>query len=150
MARRYDDQWSSAMSLMLLGQLRLAEADPDRAQAELTEAAALFASTGNMVYLAWCLEGLAGVAAAGQDFDRAAEIAGGRDALRIQTGVLLPPVHPAAYERMLKVVRAGLGEAGFTAAHARLAHRAPPDIIAAVTGELSRITHRRPVPRRRR
>ena len=134
-ARQYDDQWSSAMSLMLLGQLRLAEADPDRAQAELTEAAALFASTGNMVYLTWCLEGLAGVAAAGQDFDRAAEIAGGRDALRTQTGVLLPPVHPAAYERMLKVVRAGLGEAGFTAAHARLAHRAPPEIIAAVTGE---------------
>ena len=149
-ARRYDDQWSSAMSLMLLGQLRLAEADPDRAQAELTEAAALFASTGNMVYLTWCLEGLAGVAAAGRQFDRAAEIAGGRDALRIQTGVLLPPVHPAAYEAMLKVVRAGLGEAGFTAAHARLAHRAPPDIIAAVTGELSGITHRRPVPRRRR
>ena len=32
-------------------------------------------------------------------------------------------------------VRAGLGEAGFTAAHARLAHRAPSEIIAAATGE---------------
>ena len=134
-ARQYGDQWSSAMSLMLLGQLHLAEADPDRAQAELTEAAALFRSTGNMVYLTWCLEGLAGVAAAGQEFDRAAEIVGGRDTLRTQTGVLLPPVHPTAYERMLEVVRAGLGEAGFTAAHARLAYRAPPEIIAAATGE---------------
>jgi tetratricopeptide (TPR) repeat protein len=136
-ARRYDDQWSSAMSLMLLGQLRLAEGDPDRAQAELAEAAALFTSTGNMVYLPWCLEGLAGVAAAGKELDRAAEIAGGRDALRTQTGVLLPPVHPAAYERMLTAVRAGLGEAGFTAAHDRLAHQAPPGIIAAVTRELT-------------
>jgi predicted ATPase/transcriptional regulator with XRE-family HTH domain len=136
-ARRYDDQWSSAMSLMLLGQLRLAEADPDRAQAELTEAAALFTSTGNMVYLTWCLEGLAGVAAAGQKLERAAEIADGRDALRAQTGVLLPPVHPAAYERMLAVVRAALGEAGFATAHARLAHRAPPEIIAAVTEDLT-------------
>jgi predicted ATPase/transcriptional regulator with XRE-family HTH domain len=136
-ARRYDDQWSSAMSLMLLGQLRLAEADPDRARAELAEAAALFTSTGNMVYLTWCLEGMAGVAAAGQELERAAEIAGGRDALQAHTGVLLPPVHPAAYERMLAVVRADLGEAGFATAHARLAHRAPPDIIAAVMGELT-------------
>ena len=134
-ARRFDDQWSSAMSLMLLGHLRLAEGDPDRARAELTEAAGLFASTGNMVYLPWCLEGLAGVAAAARRFGRAAEIAGARDALRAQTGVLLPPVHPAAYEPMLEVVRDSLGEAGFAAAHARLAGRPPPELIAAVTRE---------------
>src|SRR4029077_560491 len=120
-ARRYDDQWSSAMSLTLLGHLRLAEGDRGRAAAELGEAAALFQSTGNMVYLPWCLEGLAGVAAAAGEFDRAAEIAGGRDALRARTGVLLPPVHRAAWERMLEVVRGGLGEDGFAAAHDRLA-----------------------------
>ena len=134
-ARRFDDQWSSAMSLMLLGHLRLAEGDPDRARAELTELAALFTSTGNVVYLTWCLEGLAGVAAAGRRFGRAAEIAGARDALRAQTGVLLPPVHPAAYEPMLEVVRGSLGEAGFAAARARLADRLPPELIAAVTEE---------------
>jgi len=121
-ARRYDDQWSSAMSLTLLGHLRLAEGDRGRAAAELGEAAALFESTGNMVYLPWCLEGLAGVAAA-DEFDRAAEIAGGRDALRAQTGVLLPPVHRAAWERMLEAVRGGLGEEDFAAAHDRLAAR---------------------------
>ncbi len=133
-ARRFGDQWSSAMSLMLLGHLRLAEGDPDRARAELIESAALFASTGNMVYLTWCLEGLAGVAAAGRRFGRAAEIAGARDTLRAQTGVLLPPVHPAAYEPMLAAVRDNLGADGFTAAHARLADRPPPELIAAVTG----------------
>ena len=133
-ARRFDDQWSSAMSLMLLGHLWLAEGDPDRAQAELIESAALFASTGNMVYLTWCLEGLAGVAAAERRFGRAAEIAGARDTLRAQTGVLLPPVHPAAYEPMLAAVRDNLGADGFTAAHARLADRPPPELIAAVTG----------------
>jgi tetratricopeptide (TPR) repeat protein len=131
-ARHFGDQWSSAMSLTLLGHLRLAEGDPGRARAELAEAAALFAATGNMVYLPWCLEGLAGVAAAGQDYGRAAEVAGARDALRAQTGVLLPPVHRAAYERMLDVARASLGEAGFAAAHGKLAHLAPPDIIGAV------------------
>jgi predicted ATPase len=134
-ARRFDDQWSSAMSLMLLGQLRLAEGDPDRARAELTEAAGLFASTGNMVYMPWCLEGLAGVAAAGQRFGRAAEIAGARDGLRAQTGVLLPPVHPAGYEPMLAAVRDRLGADEFSAAHDRLAGRPPPELIAAVTEE---------------
>ena len=102
MAREYDDQWCEAMSLMLLGHQRLADGEPDRARSELTEAAALFQATGNMVYLAWCLEGLAGVAAAEGGLGRAAEIAGGRDALRAQTGVLLPPVYPAAWERMLE------------------------------------------------
>ena len=123
------------MSLMLLGHLRLAEGDQDRARAELIESAGLFTSTGNMVYLPWCLEGLAAVAAAGGRFERAAEIVGARDALRAQTGVLLPPVHPAGYEPMLEVVRDRLGEAGLAAAHARLAGRAPPELIVAVTKE---------------
>ena len=134
-ARRFDDQWSSAMSLMLLGHLRLVEGNPDRARSELIESATLFTSTGNVVYLTWCLEGLAGVAAAGHRFDRAAEIAGARDALRAQTGVLLPPVHPAGYQPMLEVVRDSLGEAGFAAAHTRLAGRPPPELIAAATRE---------------
>src|SRR5439155_737105 len=115
-ARRFEDQWSSAMSLMLLGHLRLAEGDLDGARAELIEAAAVFTATGNMVYLPWCLEGLAEVAAARGRFERAAEIAGARDALRAQTGVLLPPVHPAGYEPMLAAARDTLGAAGSTAA----------------------------------
>jgi hypothetical protein len=134
MARAYHDQWCEAMSLMLLGHQRLADGEPGRALAELTGGAALFQQTGNMVYIAWCLEGLAGVAAAEGDLDRAAEIAGGRDALRAQTGVLLPPVYPAAWERMLATARAGLGEAGFDEAHGRLAGRPPPTIIAAAVG----------------
>ena len=134
-ARRFDDQWYMAMSLMLLGHLRLAEGDPDRARAELIESADLFTSTGNVVYLTWCLEGLAGVAAAGGQFGRAAEIAGARDALRAQTGVLLPPVHPAGYEPMLALVQDKLGADGFAAAHARLAGRPPPELVAAVTEE---------------
>jgi tetratricopeptide (TPR) repeat protein len=134
-ARRYEDRWSSAMSLMLLGHLRLAQGDPDRAYAELTESAGLFTVTGNMVYLPWCLEGLAGVAAARHRFARAAEIAGARDALRDQTGVLLPPVYPAGYEPMLAAVRDSLGADEFAAAHARLAGRPPPQLVTAATKE---------------
>jgi predicted ATPase/transcriptional regulator with XRE-family HTH domain len=133
-AREYDDQWSEAMSLMLLGHQRLADGEPARAQAELTAAAALFQATGNQVYMAWCLEGLAGVAAAAGSLSRAAEIVGGRDGLRAQTGVLLPPVYPAAWERMLELVRDGLGEERFAADRGRLADRPPPEIIAAAVG----------------
>ena len=131
-ARRYDDRWSSAMSLTLLGHVRLAEGDPERARAELAEAAALFAATGNLMYLPWWLEALAGVAAAGHEFTWAAELAGARDALRAQTGALLPPVHRAAYELTLDVVQAAIGEADFAAAHGKLAHLAPPDIIEVI------------------
>jgi predicted ATPase/transcriptional regulator with XRE-family HTH domain len=133
-ARAYGDQWSEAMSLVMLGHQRLADGEPARAQSELTGAAALFQATGNMVYMAWCLEGLAGVAAAERDLDRAAEITGGRDGLRAQTGVLLPPVYPAAWERMLQIVRDGLGEERFAAARGRLADRPPPEIVAAALG----------------
>jgi predicted ATPase len=130
-ARDYQDQWCEAMSLMLLGHQRLADGAPARAQLALTDAAALFQATGNVVYITWCLEGLAGVAAAEGRLDRAAELAGGRDALRAQTGVLLPPVYPAAWELMLATALDGLGTDAFAAAHGRLADRPPPEIIAA-------------------
>ena len=133
-ARRYDDRWSSAMSLMLLGQVHLADGAPEPARAVLAEAAGLFQATGNMVYLPWCLEGLATLAAADGDFARAALITGARDALRAQTGIALPPVYPAGYEGMLVTVRDHLGEAEFSAARARLAGQPPPTIMAAVFG----------------
>ena len=86
------------MSLMLLGHVDLADGDNTRAQALLAEAASLFQATGNLMYLPWCLEGLAGLAAAQGDYERAAELDGARDALRAQIGVFLPPVHPAGYD----------------------------------------------------
>ena len=133
-ARRYEDRWSSAMSLMLLGHVHLAEGDTHRAEAVLAEAGSLFQVTGNMVYLPWCLEGLASLAAAQQDYGRAAELAGARDALRDQIGVFLPPVHPAGYRRTLEVVRDRLTLEAFEAAHTRLAGQPPPQIVAAALG----------------
>jgi predicted ATPase/transcriptional regulator with XRE-family HTH domain len=130
-ARRYDDPWSSAMSLMLLGHVDLAEGDETHAQAVLAEAASLFRATGNMVYLPWCLEGLAGLAAARGDYERAAELDGARDALRNQIGVFLPPVHPVGYSQTLEAARAGLTQAAFDAARAGPAGQTPLQIIAA-------------------
>jgi hypothetical protein len=134
-ARRFDDRWSTAMSLTLVGHVDLADGDHTRAQALLADAASLFADTGNLMYLQWCLEGLAGAAAARGDYERAAELDGARDALRAQIGVLLPPVHPAGYAQTLAIIRAALTPAAFNAARARLADQSPQQITAATTSD---------------
>jgi predicted ATPase len=146
-ARKYDDRWSTAMSLTLVGHVDLAVGDHARAQALLAGAASLFAGTGNLMYLQWCLEGLAGTAAARGDYQRAAELDGARDALRAQTGVLLPPVYPAGYTRTLAATRAGLTPEAFDAARARPVGRDPRQIIATVisSGDLPGPAHDRPV-----
>ena len=118
------------MSLTLVGHVNLADGDHARAQALLAGAASLFAGTGNLMYVQWCLEGLAGAAAARGDYERAAELDGARDALRAQTGVLLPPVYPAGYARTLAATRGGLTPDAFDAARARPAGRDPRQIIA--------------------
>jgi hypothetical protein len=86
-----------------------------------------------MVYLPWCLEGLAGLAAAQGDYARAAELDGARDALRTQIGVFLPPVHPAGYLTAVQAARAHLTPAAFETARTRAASKAPPQIMAAVS-----------------
>jgi hypothetical protein len=60
LARRYGDRWGTAMSLTMAGHVDLADGDHTRAHALLADAASLFADTGNLMYLPWCLEGLAG------------------------------------------------------------------------------------------
>jgi predicted ATPase/transcriptional regulator with XRE-family HTH domain len=135
-ARKYDDRWSTAMSLTLVGHVDLADGDHARAQALLADAASLFAETGNLMYVQWCLEGLAGAAAARGDYQRAAEFDGARDALRAQIGVLLPPVYPAGYTQTLATIRAALTPAALDAARARLADQSPQLISAAATKQL--------------
>jgi hypothetical protein len=64
------------MSLTMMGHLDLADGGHTRAQALLGEAASQFADTGNLMFVPWCMEGLAGVAAARRDHERAAELDG--------------------------------------------------------------------------
>ena len=132
-ARRFGDRWSTAMSLTLTGHVNLADGDYAQAQALLADAAPLFGDTGNLMYVQWCLEGLAGTATARGDYERAAELDGARDALRAQIGVLLPPVHPDGYAQVLTAIRAALTPAAYSAARRRLAGLSPQQIIAAVT-----------------
>jgi hypothetical protein len=79
---------------------------------------------------------LGGLAAARGDYERAAELAGARDSLREQSGVLLPPVFPAGYARALKAAQAGLTPAAFAAANARLTGQPPSQLVAAAISGL--------------
>jgi predicted ATPase/transcriptional regulator with XRE-family HTH domain len=135
-ARRYEDRWGSAMSLTLLGHTELAEGQVTRAQARFAEAASFFQEIGNLMFLPWCLEGLAEVAAARGHYTRAAELDAGRETVRAQVGALLPPVHPAAYTRTLAAVRDGLTREALDAARASASHWSPQQIIAAALGEV--------------
>lgn len=114
---RYDDRWSRAMSLTLLAHVELAAGDAARARALLAEGAALFGAIGNLLYLPWCLEGIAGVATARGSWELAARVCGARDALRTRLGSSLPAAHPAGYAATLRAIRDALGDDGFAAAH---------------------------------
>ena len=89
-----------------------------QAGALLGESAALHRAIDNPTLLPWCLEGLAGVAAARGQWEHAARLCGAREALRARLGLDLPPAHPAGYAATLSAVRAALGEGGVAAAHA--------------------------------
>ena len=67
---------------------------------------------GNRLYLPWCLEGLAGVAAVRDAWEIAARLCGTRDAVQADLGLGLPPADPATWPRTLSRVRGALGEGG--------------------------------------
>ncbi len=80
-------------------------------------AAPLFRSVGNPLYVPWCLEGLAGVAAATGAWELAAKLCGARDALHSRLGLGVPPADPAANARTRSKTRTALGDDAFAAAH---------------------------------
>lgn len=130
--RAYGDRWGQAMSLTLLGHVELAEANQGRAVELFGEAAPLFLRIDNLMYLPWCLEGLAGVAVARGDHELAAELDGVRASVCARTGVLLPPAWPESYGKALAEARETLGEEAFKEARAAGAHRRLDEAVNAV------------------
>lgn len=104
LARGQGDAWSAAMSLTLLGHITLAEGRAAAAGAVLVDAAELFAEIGNPMYVSWCLEGLAGVAAVRGLLDEAALLLRARDTVRGTTGMSVAPLHPAGHARTLDAI----------------------------------------------
>jgi hypothetical protein len=109
--RAQDDRHGKALVLTLLGHVALAEDDPEGAQACLTESAGLFQAIDNRLWVPWCLEGLAGLAAEQRRWEQAGRLCGARDALRATLGSALPAANPSGYARALARSREALGDA---------------------------------------
>jgi Tetratricopeptide repeat len=111
-------KWDTALAFCRLGTVVHAQGDDARATALYEESLALYRELGNKHGLAECLEGLAGVAVAQRQLERAAQLLGAAETLRQATGAPLSPGERARYDRVMSAVRAGLGEAAFAAAWA--------------------------------
>ena len=111
------------------GRWRTRRATTGRATALYEESLALRRELGNKHGLAECLEGLAGVAVAQRQLERAARLLGAAETLREATGAPLSPRERVRYDRDVSTVRAGLGEAAFAAAWATGKAMPPEHVI---------------------
>ncbi len=132
-ARRRDDRWGQAVTLIQLGLTELATGATARASAQLSESVILLKSIGNPLYISWCLEGMAGVAAARGEWPRAARLCGARDAHIARLGAELPAAHPEGYQRTVESIRAALDERTYEAEHEVGSCLTPEQIFAEMT-----------------
>ena len=118
-AREIEDTWLTAMCVGWVGMLSVwSDEEHDQGEGYLKEALALNRELGNWAYVAYCLEGFAGLAGARGQGARAARLWGAVDALRTSIGAPLPPEPRPYYERSMAAARALLGEEAWEAAFA--------------------------------
>src|SRR5262249_28603814 len=99
-----------ASAVYYIGVLALEQGDVVAASVHFERSLTLNLEIGLSQEVAPCLEGLAAVAAAHDDWQRAARLLGAAEALRELVGVPLPPNERIAHERLRAVLRNGLGE----------------------------------------
>jgi tetratricopeptide (TPR) repeat protein len=109
------DTGSIARSLLHLGLTLRERGDLARAGRVLIESLALHRERGNRGAVAWCLEGLAGVACAQGQPDRAARLYGAAEVLREAIGVQLSSGRRGVFNRDVAAIREALGDEAFTA-----------------------------------
>jgi predicted ATPase/DNA-binding XRE family transcriptional regulator len=115
-ACRYSDQWAIAMTTVLMGHADLAMGKIESAHACFRESAAMLRAIGNPLYLSWCLEGLAGAAAARGRCQIAAQLCAARDALLASLSAVLPAAHLSGYRRTLDTIERELDASDAAAA----------------------------------
>lgn len=98
-----------------LGEAALAQHDTMLAQAHFRDALTLFDDLGDRAGTAWCLAGLAGVAALNEELEHAAWLWGAAEALRKSIGAREAPASRATHEQLKEQVRNQLGETVFNA-----------------------------------
>ena len=128
-----------AQALQSLGETALAQGDAALATTHFTEALMLCRDLGDRAGMAWCLAGLAGVAAVNEDPERAAWLWGAAEALRQSIGAREAPASRATRERLIAQARKQLGEAAFAAKWAEGQKMTMEEAIAeALGGEAAR------------
>jgi predicted ATPase/DNA-binding XRE family transcriptional regulator len=109
----YHDPWGEAMGHLFLGHVELVSGNIDRAWMRFQNSVKLHQSINNPLYVAWCVEGFAGVAVARRQWSFAASLCGTRDGFRENLGTPLPPAFPTGYETTVTAIRARLGDDDF-------------------------------------
>jgi tetratricopeptide (TPR) repeat protein len=98
-----------------LGETALAQKNSMLARTHFMKALELCRDLGDQLLMAWCLAGLAGVAALNEEPERAARLWGAAEALRLSIGGRPAPAVRATHEQLQAQVRKQLGEARFDA-----------------------------------
>ena len=122
-----------------LGETALGQNDSTLATMHFTEALELSRDLGDRAGTAWCLAGLAGVAAVNEDPERAAWLWSAAEALRQSIGTREAPASRATRERLIAQAREQLGETAFAAKWAEGQKMTMEEAIAeALGGEAAR------------
>ncbi|HEX5914747.1 MAG TPA: LuxR C-terminal-related transcriptional regulator, partial [Rubrobacter sp.] len=120
LAREIEDDWGLSMAVGWVGMLAVWSGDEhDLAERFLKEGLSLNRKIGNWAYIAYCLEGFAGLAGAREQGMRAARLWGAAEALRTNIGAPLPPEPRSYYERSMAAARVLLGEIAWESAFAQ-------------------------------
>jgi predicted ATPase/class 3 adenylate cyclase len=114
--REHDSRDGEAISLLNLGFAALEEGATNEARKRLEESCERFQELGFTEYLAFCLEGLAGVAAVSGAPVEAARLLGRAEALREAADASLGPFERRLHERTLVAVHERLDEAALAEA----------------------------------
>ncbi|MDQ3496322.1 MAG: tetratricopeptide repeat protein [Actinomycetota bacterium] len=115
--REMADKWQLARITGWLGMVTVYNSDDHDAAARfLKESLALNREIGSWEYVAYCLEGFAGLAGARTQGARAARLWGAAEALRETISAPLPPADRPDYDRSMATARAHLGEVPFAVA----------------------------------
>jgi hypothetical protein len=116
--RRSGDSWSVAFALVPHGNAALLSGDPAAGRTHLAAAAALHRAGQDREGLAYCLDGLAGLALLTGDARSAARLSGAADAVRTALGMAVWPMLRPLMAQLTEGIRAALGEAADRAVRA--------------------------------
>ncbi len=112
--RALDMTWGIANILTLLGHLARQEQDYERAKGRYRESLTIYQRLGNATYTAWCLEGIAAVACAEGNYERATRLAAAAAVLRVAAHTPLPPAEQGDFDKVVMTAHAELDERVFT------------------------------------